>query len=76
MKEKFRTGLIVTGKTSLDNDMIGDLLEKEGFYGEWNPRQGFWFIPEEEDLYDQLEYALESAFSRVGINARFEGIFS
>jgi hypothetical protein len=70
------SGLIVVGRTPLDNNAIGDAIEEEGLYGEWNPREGYWFFPEEEEMYDALENQLSDLFNRKGINARFEGAFS
>lgn len=70
------SGLIVVGRTPLDNNAIGDAVEEEGLYGEWNPGEGYWFFPEEEEMYDALENQLSDLFNRKGINARFEGVFS
>jgi hypothetical protein len=70
------TGLIVVGRTRLDNDLIDQVLEEEGYYGIWNPREGYWFFPEGEDTMDRLENELEDIFIRKGINARFEGQFN
>jgi len=76
MKNKLESGLIVKGKTPLDNDMIGNIVEENDFYAEWNGREGYWFFPEDEEMYDQLENILESVFILKGINARFEGVFN
>ena len=70
------SGLMVIGKTTLDNNSIGDVVEEEGYYAEWNPREGYWFFPEEVDMYDDLEMELDKHFVKRGINARFEGVFS
>ena len=75
-ESKDESGLIVVGKTQLDNNAIGDIVEKEGYYAEWNPREGYWFFPEEEDLYDGLEKELDMQFAKRDINARFEGVFN
>jgi hypothetical protein len=69
------SGLMVIGRTPLDNNAIGDAIEEEGLYGEWNVREGYWFFPEEEDMYDNLEDQLSDLFNQKGINARFEGVF-
>lgn len=72
------SGLMIFGKTPIDNNAIGEFLndpDGEAYYAEWNPKGGFWFFPEEESLYDDLERALDSEFNQRGINARFEGIF-
>lgn len=75
MYETEQSGLIVVGKTQLDNNAIADMLDNGGFHGEWNPREGYWFFPEGEETYDSLEAALEKEFNSRGIDARFEGIF-
>ena len=68
------SGIMVFGRTPIDNNAIGEFIEEEDYYAEWN-REGFWFFPEQEDLYDGLEKALDREFAERGINARFEGIF-
>jgi hypothetical protein len=69
------TGLMVTGRTSADNNKIGDIADDLGYHAEWNHREGYWLFPEEEDMYDELEAELEKAFIKKKVNARFEGIF-
>ena len=69
------TGLMVTGRTSADNNKIGDIADNLGYHAEWNHREGYWLFPEEEDMYDELEAELEKAFTKKKVNARFEGIF-
>jgi hypothetical protein len=68
------TGLIVVGKTPLDNDSISELMEDPDFdyYGVWNTREGYWFFKEDEENIDELELELQREFDRAGINARFE----
>lgn len=68
------SGLIVTGRTPIDNNSIKDMIEdrSEDFHGVWNAREGYWFFPEDEENLDGLEYELEDVFRRLGINARFE----
>lgn len=73
--ESTESGLMVFGRTRLDNNSIEDMIDETDYYGEWNSREGYWLFPEEESAYDALEAALEMEFSRRGINARFEGIF-
>lgn len=74
-ERKKETGLMVIGRTRIDNNNIEDVLDELGLYGEWNSREGYWFLPEEEDMYDELEDQLQAAFNKAGINARFEGVF-
>ncbi len=68
-------GLMVIGRTTLDNNKIQKWLDKSDYHAEFNAREGYWLFPEEEDTYDALEAELEKEFSKAGINARFEGIF-
>jgi hypothetical protein len=70
------TGLIVVGKSQIDNNAIVDMLDETDFYGVWNSREGYWFFPEDEETLDSLEYYLDEEFSKRGINARFEGQFN
>lgn len=69
-----KSGLMVFGKTQLDNNKIKDFVSKGDYTAEWNP-EGFWFFEEDEELYDELENNLSDEFSSLDINARFEGIF-
>jgi hypothetical protein len=70
------SGLMVIGRTQIDNNAIGDVLDELELHGEWNTREGYWILPEDEENYDSLEEMLEQEFATRGINARFEGIFS
>ncbi len=69
------SGLQVIGMTKEDNTKIGKMIEEQGLHAEFNAREGYWFFPEEEDLYDSLESELENQFEDYNIDARFEGIF-
>ena len=68
-------GLIVIGRTQIDNNKIGDLLDGLGLHAEWNMREGYWLFPEDPDSYDALEHMLEAEFAQHDITARFEGIW-
>jgi hypothetical protein len=70
-----KPGLMVTGRTQVDNNAIGEVLDDLGLHGIWDVMGGCWFLPEEESTYDELEGMLEQEFATRGINARFEGIF-
>lgn len=70
------SGLMIIGRTQIDNNAIGDVLDELELHGEWNMREGYWMLPEDEENYDSLEGMLEQEFASRGINARFEGIFS
>jgi|LauGreDrversion4_2_1035121.scaffolds.fasta_scaffold01037_13 hypothetical protein len=75
INESKESGLIVVGRTPVDNNKIGEMIEDQGLHAEWNSIEGYWFFPEEIDLYDALEAELEKQFANYEINARFEGIF-
>lgn len=66
------SGLIVVGKTQIDNNKIQDLINDEEYHAIWNSKEGYWFFPEEESTLDQLEADLEAEFYRYEIDARFE----
>ena len=70
-----KPGLIVTGRTQVDNNAIGEVLDDLDLHGIWDVMEGCWFLPEDESTYDDLEEMLEQEFATRGINARFEGIF-
>ena len=74
-ERKSESGLMVFGRTPMDNTEIGKWLDKSDYHAEWNAREGYWLFPEDEDGYDELESELDKAFNKAGINARFEGIF-
>ena len=67
------TGLIVVGRTQIDNNEIADMVDEGDYYGVWNTREGYWFFPEDEETIDSLETELSREFNYRGINARFEG---
>ena len=69
-------GLMVFGSTPLDNNAISDYLDDTDYYATWNSREGYWLFPEQEEYYDELETELTQDFNKLGIDARFEGIFS
>jgi hypothetical protein len=69
------SGLIVVGRTPIDNNAIQDFLDDSDYYAEWNVREGYYFFPEQEEDYDELERELSIEFNNRGIDARFEGIF-
>ena len=65
-------GLVVTGRTPLDNNTIKDIIEDHNFIAYWNAREGYWFFPEEPETFDALEDELSATFDTFGVNARFE----
>jgi hypothetical protein len=72
---KKESGLMVFGRTTADNNKIQSWLKTSEFTAEWYAREGYWLFPEDKDSYDELEIALDKAFNKAGIDARFEGIF-
>lgn len=70
------SGLMVIGRTQLDNNKIGDIIDGLGLHAEWDVRHGHWLFPEDEESYDELEELLANEFAQHGIHARFEGIFN
>jgi len=72
--DRAEMGLMVTGRTQLDNNKIGDLLDGLGLHAEWEAQHGHWFFPEDEESYGSLEALLDAEFAQHGINARFEGV--
>ena len=46
------SGLNVIPKDQIHANKLQDALEDSGLYSEWNPREGYFFFPEEEDGYD------------------------
>jgi hypothetical protein len=70
------SGLMVIGRTQLDNNKIGDIIDGLGLHAEWDVRHGHWLFPEDEQSYDELEELLNNEFGQHGIDARFEGIFN
>lgn len=69
------SGLMVKGRTREDNQKIDDIIEDLGLYAEWNAREGYFFLPEEEDLFDGLEKTIQKEFDKKDVNAYFEGVF-
>ena len=70
------SGLMVSGRTQLDNNKIGDIIDGLGLYAEWDAQHGHWLFPEDEHAYDELEEFLDNEFRQHDIDARFEGIFN
>lgn len=70
------TGLMVIGRTPIDNTDIGQALESSDLYATWNPREGYWFFPEDEENYDELELEIQNLLDQNNINARIGGIFN
>lgn len=66
------TGLTVTGKTQIDNNLISEIISENGFEANWNAHEGHWFFAEYEEAIESLEWNLRHIFLQRGICARFE----
>lgn len=75
LKSFEESGLMIKGRTRDDNQKIDDIIEDLGLYAEWNAREGYFFLPEEEDLFDGLEKMIQKEFDKKDVNAYFEGVF-
>ncbi|MBV5347536.1 hypothetical protein JZU46_04895 [bacterium] len=69
------TGLQLYPRTREDSNVISSIIEDSDFYAEYNSQYGFFFFPEEEENYDDLEWQLDELFSDKNVNYRIEGIF-
>jgi hypothetical protein len=69
------TGLNVRPKNQIHANMLKDALENSGLYAEWNAREGYFFFPEEQDLYDQLEEEIQMLMDENNIQGYIEGVF-
>lgn len=70
-----KTGLIVTGRTPLDNNEIQKMIDSTDLYGVFNAMENYFFFTEDEENYDALEEQLHEEFSIRDINAQIEGVF-
>ena len=69
------TGLQVTPKTREDARFINEAIANSDFYTEYNSEFGFYFFPEEEENYDELEAQIDNLFDVLNVNYRIEGVF-
>lgn len=72
---KEETGLMIKGRTRSDNQKIDDILDDLDLYAEWDAKEGYFFLPEEEDMFDELEMMIQKEFDKRNVNAYFEGVF-
>lgn len=70
------SGLIIKGKTDLDSIDIKKTLDNSDFYYEWNSTEKYFFLPEEEDLYDGLEAEIDKLLSQTEATYYIEGQFN
>ena len=74
--ESQETGLIIKGKTDLDNIDIKRTLDNSDLYYEWDSVEKYFFLPEEEDLYGALEAEIDQLLSQTEATYYIEGIFN
>ena len=69
------TGLQVTPTTKEDARVISKAIINSDFYSEYYSEFGFYFFPEEEENYDELEAQIDILFGGLNVNYRIEGVF-
>ena len=69
------SGLNVIPKDQIHANKLSDAIEDSGMYAEWNTREGYFFFPEEEDRYDQLEMEIQDLMDENNIQGYIEGVF-
>ena len=70
-----KTGLQLTPKTREDARVINEAIANSDFYTEYDSEFGFYFFPEEEENYDELEAQIDNLFDGLNVNYRIEGVF-
>ena len=68
-------GLQVTPATREDARIINEAIANSEFYSEYNSEYGFYFFPENEENYDELEAQIDNLFDELSVNYRIEGVF-
>lgn len=58
-EKRKETGLTFTTLGPVDATKMRDALDDSGLHYEWNAREGYFFFPEEEDNYDDLELEIQ-----------------
>jgi len=69
-------GLIVRPKDQVHANMLNNAIEESGLHAEWDVKEGHFFFPEEEDLYDVLEEEIQNLMDENNIQASIEGVFN
>ncbi len=69
------TGLQLTPRTTTDARVINEAIANSNFYTEYNSTFGFYFFPEEEENYDDLESQIDNLLADLNVNYRIEGVF-
>lgn len=73
MRTYKETGLYITPSTQKDYNIIESAMERHGLQFEQYGRE--FFLPEEEETYDQLEQYLDGIFSGYWVDYQIEGVF-
>lgn len=69
------TGLQLTPRTREDARVIHEAIANSDYYTEYNSQYGFYFFPEEEDCYDDLEAQIDNLLCGLNVDYRIEGVF-
>ena len=69
------TGIQLTPRTTTDARVINEAIANSNFYTEYNSTLGFYFFPEEEENYDDLESQIDNLLADLNVNYRIEGVF-
>ena len=69
------TGLMVSFRSPADATAFRDALSNSDLTYEWNAREGYFFFPEEEEMYDELEGIIEKVMNHIGVYGSIEGVF-
>ena len=69
------TGLQLYPSTPADTNIISGIIEESALYAEYDARYGFFFFPEKEEDYDELEKDIDALLAGAEVNYRIEGIF-
>lgn len=75
MKKQIEMGLQLTPRTTTDASVINEAIANSNFYTEWNKESGFFFFPEEEENYDELEAEIDNLLAGLDVNYRIEGVW-
>ena len=70
-----KNGLQLTPRTREDARVINEAIANSDFYTEYDSEFGFYFFPEEEENYDELEAQIDNLFDGLNVNYRIEGVF-
>ena len=69
------SGLNIIPRDQLHANKLKDVLKNTDLYYEWDVREGYFFFPEEEDGYDQLEIEIQNLMDENNIQGYIEGVF-